>query len=565
MRLLLSLLACLVVPISGFGQAFTFADQAFLSASGPWFSPAWNYRTTLIVNNTLNANSLTDYQVVASVTFTPGMQTNFNDLRVTDSDRITLLPFWIDTQTNSVYANIWIKVPGISASSYKSIYIYYGNSGAASASDSSACLFYDGLTSLAAYTSFGAGAWSIVSDADIGNCVNLNAGGIFTGEYKAFSLPSQYSVVLDTKKTWNGDDGNWAGPLLEMASDTTWWSSGYGIGGGNSNVVLGRFYSNSTPYNTTVNSEFVPTNIWIRNHDIVTTNYTYVTNSSFSSTTAYCSQGLATDGTNIFSAGDTNVAKYTTAGALVTSTNLTNQIALNNRHFGGLCVFGTNLYSCTFDNVGTSPFACHVFTWNLDLSGEVQVKDLTGLVGSGANSIVNIQGHWILGETGNPALVYQQHFYVFDAAWNLESTIVSPYNDNIGYQDAVAIDNFMWVVTHDGKLLVFRFYSGSLSIELSQVIDVSATHSQGITFLNGSFYLQKLYDRIDNVSFVATAGTSVSYLRQGYSGLFYKPIETLTHNYIGVQGYRSTRFSKLAARNYSFPEPSVSFGQTESR
>jgi len=63
------------------------------------------------------------------------MRSDCGDIRFTDSDATTLLNYWIESGCNSASTKIWVKVPSIPASSTKTIYVYYGNPSATSASN----------------------------------------------------------------------------------------------------------------------------------------------------------------------------------------------------------------------------------------------------------------------------------------------------------------------------------------------------------------------------------------------------------------------------------------------
>jgi len=91
----------------------------------------FDYRTEITVDNTANSNSLSDYQVLVTLT-----SSNFNysksqldgsDIRFTDSDKTSSLNYWIEEWNYGGTSNIWVKVPSIPASSSKTIYMYYGN------------------------------------------------------------------------------------------------------------------------------------------------------------------------------------------------------------------------------------------------------------------------------------------------------------------------------------------------------------------------------------------------------------------------------------------------------
>jgi len=92
-----------------------------------------------------SGSTLSNYQVNFVVSYVSSkMKSDFSDLRFTDSDQVTPIPYWIESYTASVSASVWVKVPSIPASSTKSIYMYYGNSGATSASNGIATFeFFD--------------------------------------------------------------------------------------------------------------------------------------------------------------------------------------------------------------------------------------------------------------------------------------------------------------------------------------------------------------------------------------------------------------------------------------
>jgi hypothetical protein len=99
----------------------------------------WSYRRPVTIDNTNNSNTLTDYQVLvvvdtASLIQQGKMQVDCDDIRFTDSDGTTLLPYWIEGPINASNTKIWVKVPSIPASGTKTIYLYYGQPNAQSES-----------------------------------------------------------------------------------------------------------------------------------------------------------------------------------------------------------------------------------------------------------------------------------------------------------------------------------------------------------------------------------------------------------------------------------------------
>jgi hypothetical protein len=130
--------AGLILPgLSGF-----MAEEPALSGAGradyaPWWDYSWFYRMPLILDNTANAKALADHQVLLNFSgqelIDAGkMRADRGDMRFADTDGVTPLRYWEETE-----GNIWLKVPSIPASSKKTIYFYYGNPSAASASNGS--------------------------------------------------------------------------------------------------------------------------------------------------------------------------------------------------------------------------------------------------------------------------------------------------------------------------------------------------------------------------------------------------------------------------------------------
>jgi Domain of unknown function (DUF2341)/Putative peptidoglycan binding domain/Purple acid Phosphatase, N-terminal domain len=120
------------------------AELAATSSPG-WYNTNWVYRRPITVSNT-NTSTLTNFQVNINLTsstfdFSKASSTGA-DLFFTDADGLTPLNFWIESysQTSST-ASLWVKVPSISASSTKTIYLYYGNSNIASSSSSGSNTF----------------------------------------------------------------------------------------------------------------------------------------------------------------------------------------------------------------------------------------------------------------------------------------------------------------------------------------------------------------------------------------------------------------------------------------
>jgi hypothetical protein len=103
-----------------------------LAVKSGWYNPSWSRRMPITINN--SGSSLTDYQVRVNVTYDADMKSDFGDIRFADSNGSTLLSHWRESYTTATSATFWVKVPSIPSGS-KTIYMYYGNSSATSASN----------------------------------------------------------------------------------------------------------------------------------------------------------------------------------------------------------------------------------------------------------------------------------------------------------------------------------------------------------------------------------------------------------------------------------------------
>jgi len=112
-----------------------------LATLSDWWDTSWGCRAPITINNA--GSSLTGYQVKVDVTYDANMQPGFDDIRFVDSDGSTLLSHWRESYIASTSATFWVKIPTIPTGA-KTIYMYYGNAGASSASDGDATFeFFD--------------------------------------------------------------------------------------------------------------------------------------------------------------------------------------------------------------------------------------------------------------------------------------------------------------------------------------------------------------------------------------------------------------------------------------
>jgi len=125
---------CLLTIIIVYSLIYAFILPFHVHATDSWYNTSWQYRKKLIFDNSAQSENLTNFPVLVKLTsdrfdFTLA-QSAGQDIRFTDSDGITLLPYEIESyDSSSSTANIWVKVPQVDASSSTDyIYMYYGNS-----------------------------------------------------------------------------------------------------------------------------------------------------------------------------------------------------------------------------------------------------------------------------------------------------------------------------------------------------------------------------------------------------------------------------------------------------
>jgi len=102
----------------------------------------FKYSREIIIDNTQNSNNLNDYQILVTIDTSYLISNNYlkndcSDIRFLDSDKSTLLNYWIEGPCNSQNTKIWVKVPNIPANSKKIIHFVSGNPNANSLSNAS--------------------------------------------------------------------------------------------------------------------------------------------------------------------------------------------------------------------------------------------------------------------------------------------------------------------------------------------------------------------------------------------------------------------------------------------
>lgn len=142
------------------GVSVAFSQFRYIKTAKAWLN-GWRYRRMITITER-SGNTLTNYQV--RIVLTPNIfdynkvRNDGGDIRFTDTDGVTLLPYWIEKWNPRGTSIIWVKVPEIPANGEKKIYMYYGNPEATSQSKGEEVFeFFDD------FQEFNESAWNWIS------------------------------------------------------------------------------------------------------------------------------------------------------------------------------------------------------------------------------------------------------------------------------------------------------------------------------------------------------------------------------------------------------------------
>ncbi len=91
-----------------------------------WYDQNWNKRKRVNVTNP-NGSVLTNTAVRFDIGYDGDMQSDWDDIRFTDSSGTTSLPYFVERYTTNATATVWVKVPSLPANGSTFIYAYYSN------------------------------------------------------------------------------------------------------------------------------------------------------------------------------------------------------------------------------------------------------------------------------------------------------------------------------------------------------------------------------------------------------------------------------------------------------
>ncbi len=167
----------------------------------------WARRKKITVNNTNGV--LTNYQVRLVIPYDTDMQANFNDLRFTNASG-TALDFWLQDKTDSTSAIVWVEVDTLVATGNTDIYMYYGNTAVASASN--------GVNTFIFFDDFSTGSLDMTKWQNLGTPTSSVVGG----ELKISTTANGWNKGLATIQTFPRSDLS-----LEMKYRWTSNNAGY--------------------------------------------------------------------------------------------------------------------------------------------------------------------------------------------------------------------------------------------------------------------------------------------------------------------------------------------------
>lgn len=192
------------------------SDQAQLKSPSNWYNTSWTRREPITITGS-TAGAQTNYQVKITVSYDSDMQADFEDIRFTDSDGTTLIDYWLESKTDSSTADFWVEAPNIPVSpNTVTIYMYYGNSSASSASN--------GNNTFVLFDSFDTLKTTVLPKGSSGTWDDYRVvwGSIGKEDstyymYYAGNDGSKYRIGLATStdlESWTKDSGN---PILDQS------------------------------------------------------------------------------------------------------------------------------------------------------------------------------------------------------------------------------------------------------------------------------------------------------------------------------------------------------------
>jgi hypothetical protein len=223
-----------------------------LPSSIAWWNSDLKYRQQIIINNSMNNNTLTDYQIPINITYDTNMQPDFSDLRFTwynftDNSEVEI-PYWIENKNNSNWAYVWVKIREIPANKSSIIYLYYGNLNVSTSSNATdTFILFENLNdnSLDNFDIICAsGGWSINN----GILTVLSSGDIGATIKSKYSYPIK-NTLIETGMYKTVSSIGYCSPCTSCIPNGK-SDSGFNYAWQNGNIICGDTPANGATYGT---------------------------------------------------------------------------------------------------------------------------------------------------------------------------------------------------------------------------------------------------------------------------------------------------------------------------
>jgi hypothetical protein len=169
-----------------------------------------------------------DYQVLITVTKRAFMQADFDDIRFTDSDGITLLDYWLEEKVDSNYAVFWVEEDdALDWGTQEVLYLYWGNDEASSLSNGKQTfLLFDDFDDGSINTSI----WDTYrSPSETGGEIVLNYGSngeaIYSDDTFIYGRLKGSFYLGDPPTTYGGRMGFFDSLTGSKENDTSYWQT----------------------------------------------------------------------------------------------------------------------------------------------------------------------------------------------------------------------------------------------------------------------------------------------------------------------------------------------------
>ena len=528
----------------------------------------WTYRSDITIDNTAGS-SLTGYQhkvVLTSANFDFELaESDGADIRFADGE--TEVKYWIeDYDSTNEMAIIWIALSiGVEE---KTIQIYYGNDAVADGSDGDSVFAYfnaletsDDIADLS--SSFGTSTWTAAVDegAPNGLCTSISIGTASdVGKYKSVSLPSAY--VVETLQKQTGNDGAWAGPLIEMEDSNNWSRPGTDPDATSSGVqIRTNVASSKTNYPYDVKSGCqIGLSTWYKCRTYFKP-YLELSGSSDITVTNQPLQSVAwnDDDSEIVVAFDDHIGRYGTDGTeieLVASDP-------GGTSWGGLHIKDNKIYAVRFD--GTTAAYIYSFADNDLASGPSLEATITSDMDTGANGLTFDGVNWLVGESDSSST--NIHLYVYNSSWVLQASVVLPRpgSELYGIQGLEYVDGLLYVSNHLGRNQIFAWDNITFEATLVDYYKTNINETQSMAWdpTNSRWYFadrdnHKILFRTlvpsgtDNIVFASFTTDEKS-----HAMAYRTPAPSFTQAYFGFGAYRSCYVTQLFVRQLVTIVPSV--------